>query len=228
MALTSGGERPGSTRSTPKPKPRTRQVTQREARSLKSYPAPRRSKPAPTPPRPAPRTPSGSAPRSTPRSSPGKVSSIGAPSKAPAPKPTPKPPNVKSYLAGDVTYQDLLRGQQRTLSDFLADITRQRGEAKTSFGDVTRSMETERDRALEAMMNEYASRGLLQSGLFGEAQGNYQQDWQNQMTSLEQGQQSLLGDLLSQQTNFKREQGLASEAARQDAIRRRASKYGLT
>jgi hypothetical protein len=120
-----------------------------------------------------------------------------------------------------------LRNQQRTLSDFLSDIGRQRTEAETSFADVTRSMGLEKERALEAMMNEFASRGLLQSGLYAEEQGDYNRDWQAQMAQLQQGQQSLLGDLLSQKTNFGREQELAKEAARQDAIRRRAQKYGL-
>jgi hypothetical protein len=88
-------------------------------------------------------------------------------------------------------------------------------------------METEREKALEAMQDEFASRGLLKSGLFGEAQGDYQTDWQSQMKQLQQGQSSLLADLLSQRTNYGREQDLARESARQDAIRRRASKYGL-
>lgn len=175
-------------------------------------------------------TPSRSVSRKAPsRSSSRSVSSARAPGTVEAvtpPKPKP-PPSVKDYLAGDVSYQNLLRGQQRTLADFLADIGRQRTEATTSFGDVTRSMEQEKERALEAMTNEFASRGLLQSGLFGQEQAEYNQDWANQMTQLEQGQQSLLADLLSQRTNFQREQSLAQEAARQSAIRRRAEKYGI-
>lgn len=173
------------------------------------------------------RSPSNYSAGSTYRSQPGSVRTYGKAPSGPARKPKPKPPSVKSYLAGDVTYQDLVRNQQRTLADFMADLNRQRGEAKTSFGDVTRSMESERERSLKAMMDEYAARGLLSSGLYGEAQGNYQKDWAAQMSQLQQGQSSLLADLLSQQTNFQREQQLAAEAARQDAIRRRAQKYGI-
>lgn len=188
-------------------------------------------RPQPKPrPKPAPRTPSsGSSARAPSSGGSRPVSSNRTPGRVePVTKPKPKPPpSVKNYLAGDTGYQQLLRGQQRTLADFLADIGRQRTEAKTSFGDVTRSMEQEKERALEAMQNEFASRGLLQSGLFGKEQGEYNQDWANQMTQLEQGQQSLLSDLLSQRTNFQREQQLAQEAARQSAIRRRAEKYGI-
>jgi hypothetical protein len=88
-------------------------------------------------------------------------------------------------------------------------------------------METERERALEAMKDEFASRGLLTSGLYGEAQGDYNTDWTQQMGTLEQANSAFLADLLSQQTNFSREQQLATEAAKQEALRRRAERYGV-
>jgi len=144
----------------------------------------------------------------------GAVKSVGAPS-------------LSSYLAGDTDYQNFLRGNQRTLADFLNDMGRQKTEAGTTFATSKRQMETEKEEALEAMKDEFASRGLLMSGLYGEAQGDYNRDWTTQMGTMEQANSAFLADLLSQQTNFKREQQLASESAKQEALRRRAERYGV-
>jgi hypothetical protein len=88
-------------------------------------------------------------------------------------------------------------------------------------------MERDRTAQLEDLMNEFASRGLIQSGLYAEEQGNFQNKFTEQMQALQQQQAGLLADLLSQETNFKREQALAIEKAKQDALQRRSSKYNI-
>lgn len=188
-----------------------------------SKPAPKAtSKPAPRPqPRPAPRPPA-------------PPPSSGMPSQGPGPgsvpavtKPKPKPPSLKQFLAGDEVYQQALRGGRRTLEDFLSELNRRRGEAGTSFDQTQEQMEQDRVRQLEKMKSEFASRGTLHSSLYGQEQGRFQEQFQTQMTQLSQAQQQLLADIMSQQTNFKREQELAMEMARQEALSRRASRYGL-
>lgn len=136
-------------------------------------------------------------------------------------------PNLAKYLAGDTAYQQTLRGGQRTLADFLSELGRQRSEATTQFTQTKGTMERDRLEQLENLKNEYASRGLLMSGLYGEKQGDFQQEFQRQMDMLNQSQTSLMQDLLGQERNFRREQELALEAARQEAIRRRAEQYGI-
>lgn len=136
-------------------------------------------------------------------------------------------PNLQNFLAGDVDYQNFLRGGKRTLADFLNELGRERTEGVTSFNTSKADMNLQRERGLEAIMNEFASRGLLKSGLLAEEQGDFNRDWQTQMTAMEQAHQGFLGDLTSQQRNFEREQALAQEAARQEALRRRAERYGI-
>jgi hypothetical protein len=146
------------------------------------------------------------------------------------PKPAPvKPavPSIDAYLGTDSTYQDVLRGGKRTLQDFLSDLTRRKGEAGTQFNTTLSSMNRDRDQQLAALRDEFASRGLIQSGLFGEEQGRFQQQFTDQMGALQQQQTGLLADLLSQETNFKREQQLAQEAAKQEALQRRVAKYNI-
>lgn len=139
----------------------------------------------------------------------------------------PKPPSISSYLGTDSTYQNAVRGGKRSLADFLSDIGRRRGEAGTQFNQTSASMERDRLKQLDDIRQEFASRGLINSGLFGQEQGKFQQTFMDQMNTLKQQQASLLADLLSQETNYKREQELALEAAKQEALLRRAQQYNI-
>lgn len=190
----------------------------------KSRSAPR-SRPAPRAqprniPSPAPRSPS-----APPSYNPGPVQSVSSPS--PKPKPRPKPPSLKQYLSSDEVYQQALRGGNRSLQDFLSELNRRRGESKTSFNQTKEQMEVDRTRQLDQMRDEFASRGLIHSGLYAKEQGTFQEQFQTQMTQAQQAFTSLLADLKGQGTGAKREQELAKELARQEAIARRASRFGL-
>jgi len=192
-------------------------------------PKPNRSSSRPKPKsKPAPRPSSRSAPSrsySPPSSAPSMPYSSGPVQSVTPPKP--RPPDIKSYLAGDQTYQQSVRGSSRTLKDFLSELNRRRGESKTTFGQTKGAMETDRVRQLEQMRDEFASRGLIHSGLYGAEQGRFQDEFAKQMQALEQQQTSFLADLLSQDKNFRREQQLALELARQEALSRRAERYQL-
>lgn len=136
-------------------------------------------------------------------------------------------PGLNKFLAGDDVYQQALRGGKRTLRDFLSELNRRRGEAKVSFGQTTEQMERDRTRGLSDLESQFASRGLLQSGIYGQEVGNFQQDFATQMQQLSQANKQLLADILSQETGFKREQQLAMELARQEALARRAARYNI-
>jgi hypothetical protein len=139
----------------------------------------------------------------------------------------PKPPSIDSYLGTDSAYQQAVRGGKRSMNDYLSEISRRKGEANTQYGQTKESMERDRTMQLEDLKNEFASRGLIQSGLYGEEQGKFQQKFTEQATALDQQQAALLADLLSQTTNYTRENQLAQEAAKQEALQRRAAKYKI-
>jgi hypothetical protein len=139
-----------------------------------------------------------------------------------------KIPSLAAYLGGDAAYQGILSGGKRSLADFLSDLGRRRGEATTQFNQTSASMERDRVQQLEDLRNEFASRGLIQSGLYGQEQGRFQQQFTDQSNALKQQQASLMADLMSQQTNYQREQGLSLQAAKQEALARRAAKYNIT
>lgn len=147
-----------------------------------------------------------------------------SPPKRTKPKP---PPSIGSYLGTDSMYQQALRGGKKTLTDYLSELGRRRGEAGTQFNQTKASMERDRVTQLEELRNEFASRGLIQSGIYGEEQGKFQQKFTEQATALQQQQAALLADLLAQEKNYKREHELGLEAAKQEALLRRAAKYKI-
>jgi hypothetical protein len=140
---------------------------------------------------------------------------------------TPRAPSLKSYLSGDDAYQQVVRGGKRSLTDFLSEINRRRGEAGTTFEQTKGTMESDRVRQLQNLRDEFASRGLIQSGLYGQEQGRFQEQFETQRRALEQQQTGLVGDLLSQERNYRREQELMLEQAKQEALARRAQRYRL-
>lgn len=146
--------------------------------------------------------------------------------RASAPRPL-KAPDINSYLGTDSVYQSALSGGKRSLADYLSELTRRRGEATTQYNQTKSSMERDREQQLADLENEFASRGLIQSGLYGEEQGRFQQQFTDQLTALDQQQTGLLADLLSQQKNYQRENDLAMQQAKQEALARRAAKYKI-
>jgi hypothetical protein len=144
------------------------------------------------------------------------------------PKPKPRPLSaLDKYLAGDSVYQQALRGNKRTLADFLSDLTRRRGESGTQFYKTRASMDRDSKDQLNALAEEYASRGLIQSGLYAKAQGDFRTKFGEQMNALKDQQTNLIADLASQERNYRRENSLANESARQAALLRRAQRYGV-
>lgn len=136
-------------------------------------------------------------------------------------------PDINSYLGMDSGYQTAVRSSKQSLADFLSEINRRQSEANTQYTQTRSSMEQDRNQQLQKIRDEFASRGLINSGLFGEEQGNFNNQYNQQVTTLDQQQAALLADLLSQRTNYQREQAQALEAAKQEALQRRAAKYNI-
>lgn len=144
--------------------------------------------------------------------------------KAPKPKP---PPSLSQYLARDADYQDQLRSYARSFSDFTADVGRRKTKLTGDYNAGVKSMGDQRVKDLQDIMNDFASRGLLQSGLYGQRESDYEKQYQSNLSDLGRQQKSNLGDISAEQTQFTRQQQLEKESARKDAARRRAEKYGI-
>lgn len=151
------------------------------------------------------------APRSTPTGSPGKI------------QPVKKPMSLTDWLTKDSEYQNQLRQFGKTWSSFIADLGVRKGRVGQDYQLGQKQMATQKERDLKSMQDDFASRGMLQSGLYGDRLGKYEQDFQTNLTGLGRQNSQLLQDIATEQGNFKREQDLEKERARAAAAKRRTT-----
>lgn len=139
-----------------------------------------------------------------------------------------KPQSASSkWLAGDTTYQQQLANFNKSLSDYLAQYNRQTGITRRDYGDMIRQLNQQGTQDRMDQQNDFAGRGILRSGVFAQALGNYNTQFNSKMKNLQTGESDKLGDLSMEKTNFQRQLKLQQDAAKQDALRRRASQLGV-
>lgn len=134
---------------------------------------------------------------------------------------------TEKWLAGDTTYQQQLANFKKSLTDYEAQYKRQRGIIERDYAEMIRALNQQGARDREDQKNDFAGRGILRSGVFAKALGDYNAEFNSKMKNLQTGKSDKLGDLSSQRTNFKRQLELEKQAAKQDALRRRAAKLGI-
>lgn len=156
----------------------------------------------------------------------GHISSFAPPPPPPPPAP-PAPPSLDAFSAKDSTYQNQLAALKKALADYSA----QQGQAKTQYltgyaGDLD-SLKTNRTQGLQNLEDDYASRGLLQSGLYANSLSNLNTDFDKRQAALDQARAAFLAQQSNDFTNFQSEQQLTQQQALQAAAARRAAQYGL-
>lgn len=149
-----------------------------------------------------------------------------APSNPPVTGPGPVP-DINSYLGGDSSYQDQLKQFANALALFNADLTRRRGGLETDYASSQKAMNDQKLIDLNNLEADYGARGILRSGLYGKAVGDYNNEFNTRMTDLSNKEQDALAGLDQENARFTSQQQLQQEAAKQDAIRRRAAQYGI-
>ncbi len=164
--------------------------------------------------------------RRMPTAQPGPTSGGGTRPSVSAPS-RPLPPNESKYLKGDVGYQQALREFALNYQNFLADKTRQTGSAKQQFDLSRTGLGEQRGRDLRDIESDFASRGLLHSGLYAGRLGEYEQDYTSNLASVQQQYDDFLRQLAAAQSQLQSQQQLETERARQEALSRRATRYGL-
>jgi hypothetical protein len=151
--------------------------------------------------------------------------------KAPAKKKTStskkKQSALDKWLAGDTTYQQQLSNYNKEKSDYQAQYNTQVGKTNRDYNTTQRSMNQQAVKDRDQQANDFAGRGILHSGVYAKALGDYNSDFNTKLTNLLQGRTDSLGDLSSDHTNFLRQIALDLQSAKQDAIRRRAEKLGI-
>jgi hypothetical protein len=97
----------------------------------------------------------------------------------------------------------------------------------TGYAQNTDTLKKSLADSLTGIQDDYASRGLLTSGLYADAMSDTNSDFAKRQAELDQARAQYLSGLSSDLTNFKSEQEIAMEKAKQEAAARRAAQYSL-
>ncbi len=145
--------------------------------------------------------------------------------KAPAPAPESA---LDKWLAGDTTYQQQLAEYNQEQQAYNQNYTNTGNQISQNFDATQRAMNNQA--ALDRMNQQYdfAGRGVLSSGAYATALDQYNTQLQNNMANLVTGENQQNTSNQSDYNNFLRQLTLQKDAAKQDAISRRAALLGIT
>jgi hypothetical protein len=152
------------------------------------------------------------------------------PAKKPAakkPAPKKKPSATAKYLAGDTTYQRQLADYNKSKADYEANYKRQTGIINRDYAESQRSLNRQGAQDRLDQQNDFAGRGILHSGVFAKALGDYNTDFNARMKQLTTGRGDQVNDLSFQRKSFLDQLRIEMNNAREDALRRRAAQLGI-
>lgn len=154
-------------------------------------------------------------------------------------------PSEEDYLKGDATYQATLSALAKQLSNYTTDIDSQLSSRKLDYENALQQLGfiapaeggtpswnftdamTASGRSYQQMLNDFASRGMIQSQVFGDAQNDLTRTLNKQYEGMNTSNQQFLDDMERQKTKAADENKAAEQAARAEAILRRATQYGF-
>ena len=136
------------------------------------------------------------------------------------------PIDPNAYMQDD-TYQSQLAALHKALSDYQAQMNQNIGQYSTEYGVNTRDLGQLRDRSQTNNFEDYASRGLYFSGLMGKSNSDLLGDFARRQSQLDTAKSNYLSNLTRDFGNFKEEQVLSEQKAKQDALARASMGLGV-
>lgn len=162
-----------------------------------------------------------------------------------SPAPVVATPSEEDYLAGDSAYQTQLAALKGALERYISDSGLQKANYQTDYRTSLRDlgysenpagaggnwnwedMTTASGKAYQNQLNDFASRGMLQSQGYADSANDLQKMLNQQYGQLSTNKNNFMSDLERQIANYTAENTSGSQAARGEAIARRAAQYGL-
>ena len=150
-------------------------------------------------------------------------------------------PSEEDYLAGDSGFQTQSSALSAALQRYLADADFQKNTYETDYGKSLRDLGydegsskwnyddklTASGRGYQSQLDDFGNRGMLQSSGYADALNELQRMLGQQYDTLKTGKQTFMSDLSNQTANYRGENTSNVQAARAEALQRRASQYGL-
>ena len=138
------------------------------------------------------------------------------------PAPPPKPPiSIADFISGDNTYQTQSNAYKKALADYAAQMQAEQGKYTGEYNAQVSQLGLDRTQGLEDLQNDFASRGLLTSGVYADAQGDFNKKFDTSLADLSRAKTAYMDDLTTGQTNFSATQKAMLDKAYQDALNRR-------
>lgn len=134
-------------------------------------------------------------------------------------------PDINDFLGGDPTFNDQMSLFQKLREDFELSNASQRGDVEEDFATALERLGLQRKRSHRDMTGDFASRGLLHSGLFTGELAEYDEDYTNVISDLGRDKQRTLEDLIESLGMFQTQLDAQQVGARQEALRRYAERF---
>lgn len=158
----------------------------------------------------------------------------------------PKTPTEEDYLKGDATYQATVSALAKQLTNYETDVEAQKGKYGIDYNEAVKNLGyvaptakgaeaswnwddplTASGRGMQNQLNDFASRGMLQSSGYANAFNDLGRSLMDQYTGMTSAKTTFEDDLARQLTTTKDENTAALQAAQAEALLRRAVQYGL-
>ena len=144
---------------------------------------------------------------------------------APPPPAPPPPPSINQWLAGDTAYKQQMDASSKAYKDYVAQMTGQQNNYNTEYERNLMNTHDAEKLAGTDMENDYAARGLTNSGLFLKAKTDLATDYDKRESSLADGRAEFLANLQAALGNFRSTSRINQTKYRNEAIARRAAQY---
>lgn len=153
--------------------------------------------------------------------------------------PTPPPMSQDQYLAQDAEFLGTQSDAEREYQNLIAQLTRQRGEYELDNKNTLRNMgwgdngwnQTDRltgyGQAYQNQLGDFASRGILDSSLYGGALNDLNRGFNRQRDDLQGALSQFLGGQEQERTQAEAAKTAAITAAQRQAIARYAAQFGV-
>lgn len=139
----------------------------------------------------------------------------------------PPPMSLDDFVAQDTAYQSQLAALSKAFTDYQSQQEQAKTGYLTNYGTDRDALERNRVNAMSELENDFASRGLLQSGLYADSRADLTGDYDRRNSALEQAKAQYIAGLTNDLSNFQSEQDLTKQRALQEAAARRAAQYGV-
>lgn len=135
-------------------------------------------------------------------------------------RPTKNDPN--SFA--DSTYWDTLNQLLQNSEMYRQNMTLQQARANEDYGVSTQKMAKQRGRDLTNIREDFASRGVVKSGVYGGRVGEYESDYQTALADLARAKNRSLQDVSQAYNQYLEQWRLQKQQAINDAIQRKLAK----